>query len=263
MPVTELASVDGSISPAAEATIPVADDGLLRGDGVFEMVRLYGGRPFTLGDHLERLERSASAIELPVDRAAIEREIDALLAEFGDEDAALRIVLTRGGRRLLLTEPLPAHPETIRVATVTFSPSVILTGVKSISYAANMEATRLAQARGADEAILVQPDGVVLEAPTSTVFWISPEGGLRTPALDTGILESITRAQIVRELHVEEGAFQVDDLRAATEAFLASTTREIQPVSAIDGHELPGGPAPQAAREASEAFRRVVERELA
>ena len=263
MPVTELASVDGSISPAAEATIPVADDGLLRGDGVFEMVRLYGGRPFTIGDHLDRLERSASAIELPVDRAAIEREIDALLAEFGDEDAALRIVLTRGGRRLLLTEPLPAHPETIRVATVTYSPSVILTGVKSISYAANMEATRLAQARGADEAILVQPDGIVLEAPTSTVFWISPEGGMRTPALDIGILESITRAQIVRELHVEEGAFQVEDLRSATEAFLASTTREIQPVSAIDGRELPGGPAPQAAREASEAFRRVVERELA
>jgi len=263
MPVTELASVDGSISPAAEATIPVADDGLLRGDGVFEMVRLYGGRPFTIGDHLDRLERSASAIELPVDRAAIEREIDALLAEFGDEDAVLRIVLTRGGRRLLLTEPLPAHPETIRVATVTYSPSVILTGVKSISYAANMEATRLAQARGADEAILVQPDGIVLEAPTSTVFWISPEGGMRTPALDIGILESITRAQIVRELHVEEGAFQVEDLRSATEAFLASTTREIQPVSAIDGRELPGGPAPQAAREASEAFRRVVERELA
>jgi branched-chain amino acid aminotransferase len=263
MSVKELASVDGSISPTAEARIPVADDGLLRGDGVFEMVRLYAGRPFTLGDHLDRLERSASAIELPVDRSAIEREIDALLAEFGDEDAALRIVLTRGGRRLLLTETLPPHPETIRIATVTYSPSVILTGVKSISYAANMEATRLAQARGADEAILVQPDGVVLEAPTSTVFWMSPEGGLRTPALDTGILESITRGQIVRELHVEEGPFPVEDLRAATEAFLASTTREIQPISAIDGRELAGGPAPQAAREASEAFRRVVERELA
>jgi branched-chain amino acid aminotransferase len=126
-----------------------------------------------------------------------------------------------------------------------------------------MEATRIAQARGADEAILVQPDGIVLEAPTSTIFWTSPEGGLRTPALDTGILESITRAQIVRELHVEEGAFQVDDLRAATEAFLASTTREVQPISAIDARELPGAPAPQAARQASEAFRRAVERGLA
>jgi len=263
MPVTELASVDGAISPTAEATIPVADDGLLRGDGVFEMVRLYAGRPFTLRDHLDRLERSASAIELPIDRGAIEREIDALLAEFGVGDAALRIVLTRGGRRLLLTEPLPAHPETIRVATVTYAPNVILTGVKSISYAANMEATRIAQSRGADEAILVRPDRVVLEAPTSAVFWISPDGGLRTPAIDTGILESITRAQIVSELHVEEGAWPAEDLRGATEAFLASTTREVQPISAIDGRELPGAPAPQAAREAAQAFDRVVERELA
>jgi branched-chain amino acid aminotransferase len=262
MPVPQLASVDGSISSTAEARIPVADDGLLRGDGVFEMVRLYGGRPFTLRDHLDRLERSASAIELPLDRAVIEREIAALLAELGDADGALRIVLTRGGRRLLLTEPLPAHPEAIRVATVTYAPNVILTGVKSISYAANMEATRLAQARGADEAILVRPDGTVLEAPTSAVFWASPDGGLRTPALDTGILDSITRAQIVSELHVDEGAWPVEDLRGATEAFLASTTREVQPVSAIDGRELPGAPAPQAAQEASEAFRRVVEREL-
>ncbi len=262
MAVSQLASVDGSISPTGDARIPVADDGLLRGDGVFEMVRLYGGRPFTLTDHLDRLERSASAIELPLDRATIEREIEALLGEFGDGDAALRIVLTRGGRRLLLTEPLPEHPETIRVATVTYAPSVILTGVKSISYAANMEATRIAQSRAADEAILVQPDGIVLEAPTSAVFWNSPEGGLRTPALDTGILESITRAQIVRELHVEEGAYPVEDLRAATEAFLASTTREVQPISAIDGRELPGAPAPQAAKQAAEAFRRVIEREL-
>ena len=180
MQARELASVDGWISPTAEARIPVADDGLLRGDGVFEMVRLYGGSPFTLADHLDRLERSAAAIELPLDRATVEREIEALLADFGDGDAALRIVITRGGRRILLTEPLPPHPESVRVATVTYAPSVILTGVKSISYAANMQATRIAASRGADEAVLVRPDGIVLEAPTSTVFWVSPEGGLRT-----------------------------------------------------------------------------------
>lgn len=261
MPVTQLASVDGRISATAEATIPVADDGLLRGDGVFEMVRLYEGRPFTLPEHLDRLERSAGAIELPLDRSVIEREIDALLAELGKEDAALRIVLTRGGRRLLFTEPLPPYPETIRVATVTFAPSVILTGVKSISYAANMQATRLANSRGADEAVLVRPDGIVLEAPTSSVFWVSPEGGLRTPSLETRILESITRASIARELHVEEGAWPVEDLRGAPEAFLASTTREVQAVSAIDGAEL-DGPGPHT-REAAEAFASVVERELA
>jgi branched-chain amino acid aminotransferase len=262
MQVRELASVDGRISPAAEARVPVADDGLLRGDGVFEMVRLYGGRPFTLGDHLDRLERSAAAIELPLDRATVEGEIEALLADFGDTDAALRIVITRGGRRILLTEPLPPHPESIRVATVTYAPSVILTGVKSISYAANMQATRIAAARGADEAMLVRPDGIVLEAPTSTVFWVAAEGGLRTPSLDTGILESITRARIVRELHVDEGAWPVDDLRGAHEAFLASTTREVQAILAVDGRELTAAPG-ERTREAADAFERVIGRELA
>ena len=83
MQLQELASVDGRISPTAEATVPMKDDGLYRGDGAFEVIRLYEGRPFALGDHLDRLERSAAAIELEFDRAALEREIDALLAEAG------------------------------------------------------------------------------------------------------------------------------------------------------------------------------------
>jgi branched-chain amino acid aminotransferase len=260
----QLASVDGAISPTAEATIPVADDGLLRGDGVFEMIRLYGGRPFALREHLDRLERSAAAIELRVDRTAVEREIAALLDAFADdssldEDAALRIVLTRGGRRIALTEPLPEWPASARVATVTYSPTEILTGVKSTSYAANMQATRIAEGQGADEAILVRPDGVVLEAPTSAVFWVS-DGELRTPALGVGILDSITRDRILAALDIAEGDFQADDLRGAEQAFLASTTREIQPISAVDGRELPG--APTRAREAADALRAAVEREL-
>jgi branched-chain amino acid aminotransferase len=234
----ELASVDGLISATTEATIPLPDDGLYRGDGVFEVIRLYGGEPFALGEHLDRLERSAASIELPVEREAIERELDALLAEFGDGEAQLRIVLSRGGRRILLTESLPDRGAAVRLATVTYSPTVILTGVKSLSYAANMQATRIAQGSGADEALLVRPDGIVLEAPTSSIFWVSPEGGLRTPAISAGILESITRAQITKSLHVEEGEFGVDDLLATHEAFLASTVREVQPVSAIDGHQL-------------------------
>jgi branched-chain amino acid aminotransferase len=259
MPISELASVDGSISPTAEARVPVADDGLLRGDGVFEMIRLYRGRPFALGEHLDRLERSAAAIELAVDRAAVEREVAALLDAFGEGDAALRIVLTRGGRRIVLTEALPDWPDSARVATVTYSPTEILTGVKSTSYAANMQATRIAAARGADEAILVRADGIVLEAPTSAVFWVSG-GELRTPSLDTGILDSITRDRILAALDVAEGDYDADDLRGAEQAFLASTTREVQPISAVDGRELPG--APTRAREAADALRAAVEREL-
>jgi branched-chain amino acid aminotransferase len=257
----ELASVDGTVTPTAEATVPMKDDGLYRGDGAFEVIRLYDGRPFALIEHVDRLQRSAAAIELEFDRAALEHEIEALLAEAGGPDGQLRLIVTRGGRRIAAIEPLPAHAETLAVATVTYSPTVILNGVKSLSYAANMQSTRLAKAQGADEAVLVQPDGTVLEPPTSSIFWVSAEGGLRTPALELGVLESITRDRLVRALHVEVGAWQVDDLRGAHEAFLASTTREIQAVAAIDGRALPEAPGPRT-REAQEAFAATLEREL-
>ena len=257
----ELASVDGRITPTAEATVPLKDDGLNRADGAFEVIRLYAGKPFALTDHLDRLARSATAIEMEFDRAALELEIDALLAAAGDVKGQLRLIVTRGGRRIAATEPIPDHAETLNLATVTYSPTIILNGVKSLSYAANMEASRIARARGADEAVLVQPDGTVLEPPTSAVFWVSPEGGLRTPALDNGVLESITRDRLIKALHVEEGVWDVEDLRAAREAFLASTTREIQAVAAIDGRQLPEAPGPRT-REAQEAFAATLGREL-
>ena len=260
-PLEELASVDGRISPTGEAMVPMKDDGLYRGDGAFEVIRLYEGRPFALVDHLDRLGRSAAAIELEFDRAALEREIDALLAEAGEPDGQLRLIVTRGGRRIAAIEPIPPHAETVRVATVTYSPTVILNGVKSLSYAANMQATRLAKGQGADEAVLVTPDGTVLEPPTSAIFWVSPQGTLRTPALDNGVLESIPRDRLVKALHVEEGAWPVADLRSAGEAFLASTTREIQAVSAIDGNDLAEAPGPRT-REAQEAFAATLGKEL-
>jgi branched-chain amino acid aminotransferase len=257
----ELASIDGAICPTAEARVPLKDDGLYRGDGAFEVIRIYAGRLFALADHLDRLERSCAAIELEFDRAALEREIDALLKRLGEGDGQLRVIATRGGRRIAAIEPLPPHAEKLRIAAVTYCPSVILNGVKSLSYAANMQATRLAKARGADEAVLVAPDGTVLEPPTSSIFWVSPQGSLRTPALDAGVLESITRDRLIRSLAVEEGIWPVADLRAAGEAFLASTTREIQAVSSIDGTELPEAPGPRT-REAQEAFAAIRGEEL-
>lgn len=264
MSAPELASVDGRISQTEEARISAADDGLLRGDGVFEVIRLYAGRPFALGEHLDRLERSAAAIELPIERERFESEISALLAEFGEHEAQLRLVATRGGRRLAFTENLPPYAdiESITVASVTYAPTLILNGVKSLSYAANMQASRLATARGADEAVLVRPDGIVLEAPTSTIFWVGADGGLRTPSLEVGILASITRDRLVRELEVEEGGFPVEDLEAASEAFLASTVREVQGISAVNETELAECPGKRT-REASETFTAILERELA
>lgn len=264
MPPSQLTSLDGQITGTREARIPAADDGLLRGDGVFEVIRLYGGRPFALGEHLDRMERSAAAIDLPLERAAYETEIAALLAEFGAGDGQLRLVATRGGRRLAFTEDLPPYAlkERISLTSVTYAPSVILNGVKSLSYAANMKAIRLAEARGADDAVLVRPDGIVLEAPTSSAFWVGDDGRLRTPSLDVGILASITRDRLIGELDVEEGVYSVEDLRGAPEAFLASTVREVQAVSAVDEIAMEECPGPRT-REAADAFSAILDRELA
>ena len=218
MSVEEIVSVDGTITPTAEAVIPLKDDGLYRGDGVFEVVRLYGGRPFAMEEHLDRIERSAAQIELPVDRAAVERESSALLEAHGDGDAQLRIVLTRGGRRIAAIEPIPDLAPSVSLATRH------ATRRRSSSRARRRSPTARTcrrpaspPAQGADEAVLVRPDGVVLEPPTSTIFWATESGGLRTPALDAGILDSITRRKLLEVLDdVEEGEFQLDDLLGAT-----------------------------------------------
>src|SRR5829696_6914702 len=125
----ELACIDGSVMPSDQATIPATDEGLLRGDGAFEVIRVYDGRPFALRDHLDRLERSAANLRLEdVPRAELESEIPALLDERGgaDFDGCLRVVLTRGGHRLLLTEPLPPSPERIRLGVVEYAPTRVL-----------------------------------------------------------------------------------------------------------------------------------------
>src|SRR3954470_11588439 len=184
----ELACLDGALTPAEEATIPVVDEGFIRGDGVFEVIRVYDGKPYKLVEHLDRLERSAANLRLgwDVPRAELEEEAAALLAGRGgaEFDGALRMVLTRGGRRLLITEQVPAGPEGgASVGFVTFAPTRILDGVKSLSYAANMLAGRLARERGFDEALLVTPHGRVLEAPAASVFWVNEAGELCTPPL--------------------------------------------------------------------------------
>jgi branched-chain amino acid aminotransferase len=258
----ELACMDGQLLPAEEATIPATDEGLLRGDGVFEVVRVYDGRPFALTDHLDRLGRSAANLRLPdVPRGDLEAEIPELLEARGGAafDGCLRVVLTRGGRRLLLTEPLPASPERIRLGFVEYAPTRVLDGIKSLSYGGNMLAGRLARERGFDEALLVTPHGRVLEAPTSSIFWVDDRDTLCTPPLDEHILASITRDRVMRLVEVIERPCTRDEVLAAREAFLASTTREVQSVAAIEGHELPEG---EHTREAAAAMRAHVEEEL-
>ncbi len=252
----QLASVDGRIGPAAEARIPVTDEGLTRGDGAFEVMRLYGGRPFARDEHLARLERSCAGLRLAYDAGALRAEIAALLEAAGAVDAMLRVVLTRGGRRILTVEPLPPRPSLLRVATVTFAPGRILDGLKTLSYAGNMLASRIARERGFDEALLVTPHGRVLEGPTWSFFWVA-RGELLTPPLADRILASITRACVIEECGAREEICTLDDVANAEEAFLASTVREVLPIAAVDDIALPAAPGPVTQTAAERLRRRI------
>jgi len=256
-PTESLASVDGEIMPAGEAMIPVTDEGLVRGDGVFEVMRVYDGVPFALEEHLARLERSGTNMRLPVDLEAVRADLHRLLAEAGGGPAheSVRIMLTRGGRRILMTEPLHQLPELVRLRSITYSPTHVLDGVKSLSYGANRLAMRLAQEQGYDEALLVTPHGRVLEAPTSSIFWVN-DGELLTPPLSEHILASITRAIIIEVTGASERPTTLAELLEADEAFLASTIREVQPVVALDDR-LFDAPGPVSVRVAEAVERHI------
>ena len=256
----DIACVDGVLLALAEARIPVTDDGLLRGDGVFEVMRIYDGVAFAHDRHLERLAHSAENLRLPLNIGEITRDIDALLARAQPGAALLRVLATRGGHRVALIEPLPALPDALTLGSVTFAPVRVLDGVKSLSYAANMHATRLARERGFDEALLVTPHGHVLELPTASFFWVA-DGELRTPPLSEHLLDSITRQIVIELAAVREMVTTRADLESAQEAFVASSVYEVMAVSRIEEHELPpGGPVTQATARKMRAY---VEEELA
>jgi branched-chain amino acid aminotransferase len=261
----DLACLDGQIIPAEEATIPVYDDGLVRGDGVFEVIRVYDGQPYALREHLDRMERSAANLRMSwaPGREELEREAAELLEARGGAafDGTLRVMLTAGGRRILITEPLPETPERARLCYVTYSPTRVLDGIKSLSYAANMLASRIARERGFDEALLVTPHGRVLEAPTSSIFWVDGRGEVVTPPLDEHILASITRARLMELLGAVERPTTADDLLEAREAFLASTTREVQSVAAIEDRDL--GAVGERTLQAADLLRRDIRASLA
>ena len=256
----KLAIIDGDVMDVAQAQIPITDEGLLRGDGVFEVVRLYEGRPYGMQEHLERMERSAAALRLPFDIDAVRDDAEKLLEMSEPADGALRLLVTRGGRRIGIVEDLHPLPDTVALATVTYTPTRVLDGVKSLSYAANMLATRIAKERGADEALLVTPHGRVLEGPTTSFFYVL-DGKLCTPPLEERILDSITRRALFAVTDAVERVTTVDDLRSVSEAFLASSAREVQPVHAIDDIAIPEVPGP-VSRAAAEAVAKHIEARL-
>ncbi len=242
----DLAILDGVVQPASTATVPITDEGLLRGDGVFEVIRVVAGRPYALAPHLERMARSAANLRLEFSPADIAGDIAALLDEAGEVDCALRVLVTRGGRRIGLLEVPRALPPTLRLATIAYAPTRVLDGVKSLSYAANMLTRRLAQEQGADDALLLTPHGRVLEAPTAAFFAVLG-GELLTPPLSDHILDSITRRTVLAVSDAREQVLTREDLPRLEEAFLASTLQDAHPVGSIDGVALPAAPGPRTA----------------
>jgi branched-chain amino acid aminotransferase len=233
------------------------DEALLRGSAAFETLPVYRGRPFELERHLVRFATGLPTLGLPpLDAGAAE----ALVAELADHvggDFVLR--LYRTSTSLVATAaPIPDDLEQLRARGLrvqvveTGRPSSLVAGVKATSYALALAAVREAERLGCDDALFVA-EGVVLEAPTSNVWW-RVDGVLFTPQTGAGVLPGVTRAvasEVAREagFEVREGQFPLADLRAAEEAFTTSSIREVMPVVAIDGAPVAEGrPGPAAAR---------------
>jgi 4-amino-4-deoxychorismate lyase len=256
----------GLVDPS-QPVLHADDEGLSRGRAAFETLRVYGGTPFRLDEHLERLESSAARLGIgDADADAFRRLARLVLDEAALDDAVLRLYLTAGRegggepRRVALVAPLPAGLEEMRargVRLVSLSLGVdpaafaaapwLLGGVKSTSYAVNMAAAAEARARGADDAVFVAVDGTVLECPTANLWWRRGRT-LSTPSLRLGILAGVTRAALLDlagrlGYEVVQGAFPLGELASADEAFASSSVREVMPVAALDGVPLGSGPA--------------------
>lgn len=240
-----LAIVDGQLMPVAAATVPAADPGFVRGDSVFEVARIYDGRPFALDEHLERMVRSAARMRLELDPVVVRAEIVTLLAAAPSFSGVIRFIVTRGGHRIGMLEQPQDSDDPVALRTIVHAPTPLLDQVKSISYAANMLGARLAVEQGAEDALFVSPQGHVLEGPTFTIFMrFAGEIGWLTPPLAEHVLDSITRRAVFAVLgdRVSEHVVEAARLGELEEAFLASTVREARPVGSIDGRVLPQAP---------------------
>ena len=259
MDVTAVAVAGRGLVDPHEPVFAADDEALLRGRSVFETLRVYGGRPFRLDEHLARFVASAERVRLPAPNTDECRRLAQLVLGSGGSEADLALRLYWTGRTLVATAG-PVDPglealrtRGLRLAVVGWSTGA-LARAKSMSYAENMGAQDAAIAAGADDALLVAHDGTVLEAPTANVFWREGDR-LLTPALELPILAGVTRAALLElaECETEEGVFPLARLLEADEVLLCSSVREVMPVAAVDGTTFGLGPL---ARELQQALRR-------
>ncbi len=255
-----------------DAVISVFDHGFLYGDGVYETIRSYGPRLFMRDQHLSRLFRSAEAIGLTIpiplkEWADILHEAMARNAVGTDQqDAYLRITVSRGAGEIGLNPALCPSPTVVVMAKPLAPPASVLyesgvniivastrrnlpsalpPQVKALNFLNNILAKREAIAAGAFESVLLNWEHHLTECTISNLFFVT-DGQLRTPALECGLLDGITRGIVIRlagelPIRIEEGRFTVDQLYQADECFLTNTSMEIMPVSMVDTKKIARG----------------------
>ena len=254
--------VNGRLVEDSRAAIPVRDRGFTLGDGLFETMRAYGGRIFRLRDHLERLERGARRIGLPLPEGLFEGAVETLEAT-GLKDAAVRLTVTRGegegltppvgvpATAVITARPYRAFPgwyeRGVRAVTARgrLDENRATAGLKHLGYLEAILAVREARAAGCDDALFVDGAGHLAEAAASNLFMVL-DGVLATPPLSCGILPGVTRAAVVEiaaagGVPVREEPVAPADLDEATEAFLTSSLREIVPLVVANGRPVGGG----------------------
>jgi branched-chain amino acid aminotransferase len=268
--------LDGALVDEQAAHVSASDHGFLVGDGVFDTLRVYGGRPFALGEHLARLGESAAAMRIPMPASVDLEQATRDVLEANDLiEARMRITLTSGagppglargaGPATVLIVAVPIAPwpptSTAAVSRLRRDQDSPLAGVKTISLAGSVMALAEAREAGADEALLLNARGELCEATTANVFLVR-EGVATTPPLDSGCLPGITR-QHVLALGAAEGKLSLDDLERAEEAFLTSSTREVQPLVAVDGRPVGTGQPGPVTRRLAGAYSEMVAAQLA
>ena len=278
--------IDGQARASSDAHVSVFDRGFLYGDSVFETLRTYAGRPFALELHLDRLERSAERvlIPMPVSRSVLRSEVESAVEAAGYAESYVRLMLTRGQGtslgldpalserplRVLLVQPLsplPALKYEQGIAAITFRTQRVgdgtqAAGAKLGNYLVAVLATHAARERGAEEALLVDAEGRLLEGATSNLFAVAA-GRLVTPPEELGILSGITRAYALRAaaalgVAVDVRPLWVSELAKLDELFISSSIRELLPVVRVDEQDIgQGAPGPITQRLTTE-FRRLV-----
>ncbi|MEX0591973.1 MAG: aminotransferase class IV [Nitriliruptoraceae bacterium] len=249
-----IAWMDGRVVPASEATVPLTDDGFLRGDAVFEGVMVRTGRTHDLGGHLARMDRSATALDLELPEDTLRQAALDLVAAWGERDGAMKLIVTRGGTVRGMVEAM-AWPETLALAVIEMPWRNVLSGTKTLSYAVNQWAVRQARSLGADDALIVE-DGVLMELPTGSICLVT-DGQIRTPdPQQLPVLDSVTIHWLSRVTEVERTVLTLEDLARCDEAFVISATRAGLPVATIyetDGRQrqlaAPGPVTAEATRE--------------